>query len=257
MEIPGNLTFIISIFIICWKRIFMHINKECVFVVIENTKITGHILAISDESSLSISRLECAQYCISVVECQTASWHIQGMQCTIHSVSGLHLAAQMVKDKKWLTMSKTGWYPIAKFSTVSLAQNFQGLHSYELWSSADETHYVNDSDACTHGNVSEKCLQHYVHPVKNHILSLKIANKIKLSFYKSGSEQAWITFDNPGTDEASWFQPSNIIASYPWDTQELRDSQNLMSLAPNSNNDRTRIYLAKANSEYGKFLLEF
>ena len=196
------------------------------------------------------AKYKCVEECWNRGNCTSVSFSKSQAFCRIHVVSheDLNFGGSTRNDGDWTTYVKDNWKVIAKFSSHS--DTFQGDYSYELWSNPANS--LNDG-ACISGNVmylSTKCERHFVDHDKDTLLDLLLGlnsgTKVKISLYGNGTETAWVIFDKqPGSND-SWFQPSRIVDSYPWDTHLLKSSAE-MSLEPQTQNDNVRFYIVESN----------
>ena len=74
-------------------------------------------------------------------------------------------------------------------------------------------------------------------------------SKVKVILYEDSIEAAWVIFDKKLGSSDSWFQPLQIMDSYPWNTEMLKSSSEV-SLEPQQYNDNTRFYIVESNTNF-------
>ena len=99
-----------------------------------------------------------------------------------------------------------------------------------------------NTDPCAVRGGHVPCTRHFVHKYKDWILGLDTVTKVKVSLYENGEEAAWAIFRKLPESDDTWFQPSRVIDSFPWDVELIR-SEGQMSLQPEAPNDATGFYI--------------
>ena len=175
-------------------------------------------------------RKRCIAMCLSgKYNCKSISWRETKRKCKLHSSSPFDFnftSKLFVKDFWDLVVLQNDniWQPIAKFST-NKAGTFAGSKADDLWQVFKDSP---NGDPCLMTGVHQSCTKHFVHRNKDWILGLKDVTKMKVNLYENSAEAAWAIFEKkPGADD-NWFQPSRVIDSYPWDTELLKSSAEII-----------------------------
>ena len=185
---------------------------------------------------------ECLVECLSW-NCKTLWNSKMDSVCKIQPVSFLELnfVGDILSKGGWnlfYSIAPNSWIPIAKYS-ASMGE-FNGDFLYELWNNPVNSM---NNNTCSSTNESTRCNRHFIHKNKDWLQGLDTVTKVKVSLYKDGVEVAWVIFDKqPGSND-NWFQPSQIIDSYP------RDTSSDMSLEPQQYNVNTRFYIVESNPD--------
>ena len=186
----------------------------------------------------------CFLECLKTKGCKDASYEETMGQCRLHFVSpfNMNFDGEIVERPSsklfHFQSAENPWTPIAKFSTSGGV--FNESDSWEVWS--DPSSSVN-TDPCSKAGEDINCTRHYVHKYKEWVLGVGFISQVKISLYDNGEEVAWAIFRKlPGSDD-TWFQPSRVIDSFPWDPELLRQSTTEMSLEPQPGNERIRFYI--------------
>ena len=188
---------------------------------LNNSKHLDYTVAEADEGQ-KICFLEC----LSTSGCKYASWYHGNGLCKLHYVSPLHLSftGEIIQSESsqliHIPATENPWLLIAKFSTA-YDEHFDGGTSWELWS---DPSLSNNTDECSVAGEDVNCTRNFVHNNKEWVLGVGFVSKVKISLYDNGEEVAWAIFRKLPGSEDTWFQPSRVIDSFPWDPELLRQT---------------------------------